>query len=277
MSVVRIEREGSVAVVVIDNPPVNASSQAVREGLLRAVREIDGDSSVTAAVLVGVGRAFMGGADIREFDKPPADPQLPEVIEAIMDSPKPWAAAIHGAALGGGLELAFACDVRVAQEGSQLGLPEVTLGMMPGAGGTQHLPRIVGIVRAIEIICSGRRMDAEEACALGIVDAVVAGDVRAAAVGAMPRGKNPVRDRPVPASDEESVAQAGRAAVAANPGRQITAAIDSIKRSGTTLYGEAMARERAAFLALRASPEAVELRRKFFAARAAAKNASDKA
>ncbi len=273
MSVVRIEREGSVAVVVIDNPPVNASSQAVREGLLRAVREIDGDSSVTAAVLVGVGRAFMGGADIREFDKPPADPQLPEVIEAIMDSRKPWAAAIHGAALGGGLELAFACDVRVAQEGSQLGLPEVTLGMMPGAGGTQHLPRIVGIVRAIEIICSGRRMDAEEACALGLVDSVVAGDVRAAAVGTMPRGKNPLRDRPVPASDEESVAQAERAAVAANPGRQITAAIDSIKRSGTTLYGEAMARERAAFLALRASPEAVELRRKFFAARAAAKNA----
>lgn len=275
MTPVRIEREGEVAVVVIDNPPVNASSHAVREGLLSAVAGIDADESVRAVVLIGTGRAFMGGADIREFDKPPGEPQLPAVIAAIMDSPKPWVAAMHGAALGGGLELAFACDVRLASPGTLVGLPEVTLGIIPGAGGTQHLPRIVGVARAIDLICAGKRLTAEEAAPLGIVDYVIEGELRPAAIERAKAmgGKRRLRDREVPPADSEAVDAAERAARAANPGKQIAAAIESIRAAATMHYATALARERAVFQELRASPEAAELRRKFFEARNAAKNA----
>src|SRR4051812_2038925 len=125
METVRVERDGAVGIVVMDNPPVNASSQALRESLLRAIAQIEADESVEAAVLMGAGRAFMGGADIREFDKPPLAPALPEVIASLMDSRTPWIAAIHGAALGGGLELALGCDVRIAAADAVIGFPEV--------------------------------------------------------------------------------------------------------------------------------------------------------
>jgi 3-hydroxyacyl-CoA dehydrogenase len=272
---VRIERESAIAVVVIDNPPVNASSHAVREALLRAVREIDADASITAAVLIGSGRAFMGGADIREFDNPPAAPQLPEVIAALMDSPKPWIAAMHGAALGGGLELALGCDVRLAAPDAVIGLPEVTLGIIPGAGGTQHLPRLVGLARAIDLICTGRRLTAAEAFTGRIVDEVVTDDLRASAVklASVMKTKHRIRDLPVHPADAKAIRAAEDAALAANSSRQVVEAIACIKRSATMPYADAMAREREAFLALRSSPEAAELRRKFFEARNAAKNA----
>ena len=272
---VRVERDGPIGVVVIDNPPVNAASHPVREGLLHAVAETNADDSIRAVVLIGTGRAFMGGADIREFDMPLAEPQLPAVIAAIMDSPKPWMAAMHGAALGGGLELALACDVRLASPGTLIGLPEVTLGIIPGAGGTQHLPRIVGVAHAIDLICSGRRLAAEEAAPLGIVDFVVEGALRAAAIehAATMEGKRRLRDREVPAGDNDAIDAADRAARAANPGRQVAAAIESIRASATMHYATALARERAVFQELRASPEAAELRRRFFEARSAAKNA----
>jgi 3-hydroxyacyl-CoA dehydrogenase len=272
---IRIERESAIAIVVIDNPPVNASSQPVREALLAAVREIDGDASVTAAVLIGAGRAFMGGADIREFDHPPMAPQLPEVIAALMDSPKPWIAAIHGAALGGGLELALGCDVRIAAADAVVGLPEVTLGIIPGAGGTQHLPRLVGIPRAIDFICGARRLTAEEAFAARIVDEVVRDDLRAAAVrlASVMKTKHRIRDLPIHHADAKAIRAAEDAALAAGSGRQIVEAIASIKRSATLSYAQALEREREAFLVLRASPEAAELRREFFAARTAAKSA----
>ena len=273
MSTVRIEKEGRIAVVVIDNPPVNASSQAVREALLDAIAATNGDREVTAVVLTGAGRAFMGGADIREFDQPPVEPQLPQVIAALMDSPKPWLAAIHGAALGGGFELALGCDVRIAAPDAIVGLPEVMLGIMPGAGGTQHLPRLVGVPRAIELICAGKRLDAQEALQEHLIDEVVVGDLRATALGlaADMQTKRRVRDLPVARYDEEKVVAAEQGALAANPGRQIVAAIAAIKSAAAIPYQEAMRLERKVFLELRASPEAAEARRKFFASRNAAK------
>ena len=154
---VRLERHGEIAVLVIDNPPVNASSADVRRALLDTVQMVGADSSLEAALVMGAGTTFVAGSDIREFGKPIPDPQLPAVIAAIQNCPKTFVAAIHGAALGGGFELALGCDARIATSDAVVGFPEVTLGMIPGAGGTQYLPRLVGIASAIEIICSGRR------------------------------------------------------------------------------------------------------------------------
>lgn len=273
MSVVGIERVGGIAVVVIDNPPVNASSQAVREALLDVISQTNGDPAVTAVVLTGAGKAFMGGADIREFDKPPVEPQLPQVIAALMDSPKPWLAAIHGPALGGGFELALGCDVRIASPDAIVGLPEVMLGIMPGAGGTQHLPRLVGVPRAIELICAGKRMKAEEALQLHLIDEVVQGDLRATALAlaAQMTTKRRIRDLPVPRYAPEEAVAVEKAALQANPGRQIVEAIAAIKSAAALPYAEGMKLERKVFLELRASPEAAEARRRFFESRNAAK------
>jgi 3-hydroxyacyl-CoA dehydrogenase len=273
VSVIGVTREGRVAVVVIDNPPVNASSHAVREALLDAIAQTDADAEVTAVVLTGAGKAFMGGADIREFDKPPIEPQLPQVIAALMDSPKPWLAAIHGPALGGGFELALGCDVRIAAADAIVGLPEVTLGIMPGAGGTQHLPRIVGVPRAIELICAARRLTAEEALQLHLIDEVVRGDLRATALSLAVQmtTKHRVRDLPVPHYKPEEAVAAEEAALAAGFGRQVVEAIAAIKSAAALPYAQAMKLERRVFLELRASPEAAEARRRFFESRNAAK------
>ena len=274
-SPVRLEREGRVAVVVIDNPPVNAGSAAVRSGLLEAVAAVTADPALEAGVIIGAGGTFVAGSDIREFGQPLADPQLPAVLAAIAASPKPFVAALHGAALGGGFELALGCDARVAAVDAVVGLPEVTLGMIPGAGGTQHLPRLAGVAKAIEIACSGRRVKAAEARHLGLVDAVAEGDLRAAAVAhalALGGRKRPVSALPVPADPPEAVAAAEKAALKAGKGRPpVVAAIAAIKEAATAPYGEALANERRVFQALRQSPEAAALRHLFFAEREAAK------
>src|SRR6516165_8148724 len=181
---VRIEREQDVGFVVIDNPPVNATSLEVRAGLLDAIAALAKDETLDAIVLAGAGNTFIAGADIREFGKPLRDPQLPAVIAAIEQCPQPVVAAIRGAALGGGCELALACDARVGTSDALMGLPEVTLGIIPGAGGTQRLPRITGIATAIELITSGRRLPAGEAQRLGLLDEVVnaPADLRGAAL-----------------------------------------------------------------------------------------------
>ena len=270
---VRIERESGVAVIVIDSPPVNATSHTVRQGLLEAVTGVDGDARVRAAVLVGAGRTFVAGADIREFDRPLAEPQMPQVIAAIVGAAKPFVAALHGAALGGGFELALACDARLAAPGTKVGLPEVTLGMIPGAGGTQHLPRLVGVARAIEIVTSGRRIDAAEALALGLVDRVVADDLRSAAVShalALQGRKRRLRELPLPEEDAAAVEAATQAA-RERPGPGVREAIEAVMRAATMPYAEALASEREVFQRLRESPEAAELRRRFFAERSARK------
>ncbi|WP_425091850.1 3-hydroxyacyl-CoA dehydrogenase NAD-binding domain-containing protein [Tropicimonas sp. S265A] len=165
--------EGRVGLIAIDNPPVNAASHAVRVGLVRAVDALEGVAEVIA--IHGVGRSFVAGADIREFGQPPKAPWLPAVCARIEACTTPVVAVLHGAALGGGLEIAMAAHARVAVPGVKLGLPEVTLGILPGAGGTQRTPRLIGIARALEMIVSGRPIDAARALEIGLVDRVMDG------------------------------------------------------------------------------------------------------
>ena len=144
-AVVTTTREGRVLVVTINNPPVNALSQAVRQGLADAVAQAQGDDDIKAVLLVGSGKAFIAGADIREFGKPAMPPSLSDVLMQLESSDKLVIAAIHGPALGGGLEVALSCHYRLAVSGAKLGLPEVQLGLLPGAGGTQRTPRLIGV------------------------------------------------------------------------------------------------------------------------------------
>jgi 3-hydroxyacyl-CoA dehydrogenase len=270
---VRVEREGNVAVVTIDNPPVNALSQAVRKELLQAFRAFANDSGVTGIVLIGAGRDFVAGADIREMDLPPLEPSLPEVIQAMEACRQPIVAAIGGNALGGGFELALACDRRIATAGATVGLPEVKLGIIPGAGGTQRLPRLVGTARAIALIAAGRRVGATEALSLGLVDRVVEGDLLTAAREEAGRAtKRRLSEAAVPAADAAEVEKATADALRAARGVPAAGrAVEMVKLAGTTPFAEAVNTERATFVALRDSPEAKALRHLFFAERNAQK------
>ncbi|MCT9117264.1 3-hydroxyacyl-CoA dehydrogenase NAD-binding domain-containing protein [Cupriavidus gilardii] len=162
--------DAGIAVLTIDSPPVNALSSNVRAGILAGVQQAVADDAVKAVVLICAGKTFIAGADITEFGKPPAGPSLPEVQAAIEDAPKPVIAAIHGTALGGGLEVALVCHYRVAARSAKCGLPEVNLGLLPGAGGTQRLPRIVGVQKALEMVTSGTHVPAPAAAEMGLVD-----------------------------------------------------------------------------------------------------------
>lgn len=172
-SPVVLEKHGSIGVILVQNPPVNALSQAVRQGLADRLAEAIADDDIKGVVLAGDGRTFIAGADIREFGKPMHAPDLNSVIRAYEESPKPVVAAIHGTALGGGLETAFAAHYRVAVAKSFVGLPEVKLGLLPGAGGTQRLPRVAGVKTALDMITSGDMVPAPKAREAGIVDEIV--------------------------------------------------------------------------------------------------------
>jgi len=164
------ELRGNVLLVTIDNPPVNALGAAVRRGLIAAVDAAESNAAVRAVLIVGAGRNFIAGADIREFGKPPQPPSLPDVCNGIETCSKPVVVAIHGAALGGGLEIALASHYRLAVTGAKLGLPEVKLGLLPGAGGTQRTPRLIGAEAALSLMLSGKHIDAQEALKLGLID-----------------------------------------------------------------------------------------------------------
>jgi 3-hydroxyacyl-CoA dehydrogenase len=168
--VVTRELRGKVLLVTIDHAPVNALSADVRRGLLGAIEAADAERAVEAVLIVGAGRNFIAGADIREFGKPPVPPSLPDVCNRIEACAKPVIAALHGAALGGGLEVALAAHYRIAVEGAKLGLPEVQLGLLPGAGGTQRTPRLIGAPAALDLMLSGRHASAKEALACGLID-----------------------------------------------------------------------------------------------------------
>ncbi|WP_323013583.1 3-hydroxyacyl-CoA dehydrogenase NAD-binding domain-containing protein [Devosia sp.] len=272
---VRSEIDGDVAVLLVDNPPINAGSHAVRAGLFSAIEAAARAYDIAAIVIIGAGKTFIAGSDLREFGQPIADPQLPAVIAAIEACPKPVVAALHGAALGGGFELALGCDGRIALAGAKVGLPEVTLGIIPGAGGTQRLPRLVGIPKAIDMICRGAQIEAAEALQLGLVDRVVPGDLRAAAIAharELVGHKRVVASLAVPAEDDAAIEKASAAALRAGRNRPaVRAAIDAILASRTHPIAEGLALERAAFQHLRTAPDALALRHQFFAEREAAK------
>ncbi|HVL21474.1 MAG TPA: 3-hydroxyacyl-CoA dehydrogenase NAD-binding domain-containing protein [Amaricoccus sp.] len=273
-----VDRDGRIAVVTVDNPPVNALSQALRQALWDAVAELDADPGIDAVVLACAGRTFIAGADVSEFGKPPQPPHLPDVVARIEAARKPWVAAIHGSALGGGFEVALACRFRVAVPSASVGLPEVTLGIVPGAGGTVRLPRLVPAAVAVDLVTSGKPVKAPKALGLGLIDAIVDGDLRAGAVAftAAPRPlPAPLRER-TPAPVESGFWEAAEARVrkAARGAAAPLRALASVRKATEADFEAAMAFERETFLALRASPEAAALRYAFFAERAAPRPAA---
>ena len=173
--VVKLERHDEVGIVTVNSPPVNALSAAVRGGILECIKAAIADPAIKGIVLTCAGRTFIAGADITEFGKPPKPPGLNEVLAEMENSPKPIVAAIHGTALGGGLEVALACHFRVAVKEAKLGLPEVKLGLLPGAGGTQRLPRAVGPELAVKMIVGGDPIGAAEALKNGLIEEIVEG------------------------------------------------------------------------------------------------------
>ncbi len=182
--VVSLERQGPIALVALNNPPVNAASHAVRSGIWKAIEALQEAADVKVIALYGEGRTFIAGADIREFGKPPKDPWLPDLCNFIEDSKTPVVCVLHGTTLGGGLEVALASHVRVALPGTRVGLPEVTLGILPGAGGTQRTPRLAGIAASLDLITGGKPIPAESALDQGLIDRIATGDPREAAVAA---------------------------------------------------------------------------------------------
>ena len=198
---VRVEQHGDVSVATLDSPPVNALSTKLRGALLGAIEAVNEDGEAKVLVLVGAGRGFSGGADIKEFGKPPQSPSLHDLIDAVEGSSKPVVAALHGMTLGGGLELALACHARVAVRDARMGLPEVKLGLLPGAGGTQRLPRLLGPEKALEMITSGAPINAAAALAEGLLDEVVDGDLVKGAVACA--RKLVAGDKPVPVRDRD--------------------------------------------------------------------------
>ena len=179
---VTLSTAGSIAVIEINNPPVNSLSQAVRQCLRDVVVQADTDLAVTAIVIIGAWRSFPAGADIKEFDQPMQDPHLPDVIDRIENCSKPVVAALHGTALGGGFEIALGSHYRIAVPSARVGLPEIHLGLIPGAGGTQRLPRLCGAEMALEIMFKGTPISAQDAFAAGLIDRLADGDLRQAAL-----------------------------------------------------------------------------------------------
>ena len=268
---VTTRREGNVGHATIDAPPVNAIGRSVRQGLLDAVRWAEAER-LDRVVVAGAGATFAAGADAREFDAAPLEPHLPDVLDAIEASAVPWIAAIDGVALGGGAEIALACRMRIMAPGSRIGFPEVTLGVVPGAGGTQRLPRLVGLGRALDLITTGKPLDAPAALAAGLVDAVEDDPVDAAyMVNAEALGTVvPACDLPAPELDASTIAAARERVARKRPGQLAPErAVDVIERGLALPFREALAVEREAFLELRRSDQAKALRHLFFAERAA--------
>ena len=278
---VHLAREGAILVVTIDNPPVNALGVAVRRGLMSAIEEGEADAGVAAILLTGAGRNFIGGADIREFGKPPQLPLLTELCNRIEACSKPVLAALHGAALGGGLEVALAAHYRVALGNARLGLPEVQLGLLPGAGGTQRTPRLIGAQAALEMMLTGRHLGAKEALSLGLVDQLVEGDsadhARAAGLRelqALLTQHAPVRrSRDGKGLADTAATQAAIAAARAEAGKKSRGLfsphkiIDAVEAATTLPFEEGLALERQFFLQCLDSPQRAGLIHAFFAER----------
>jgi 3-hydroxyacyl-CoA dehydrogenase len=269
-----LSTDDGVATVTIDNKPVNALSAEVRAGLLEAVGDAVADPAVRAIIITGAGKNFCAGADITEFGKPSLPPSLPDVIDAIEASEKPVIAAINGIALGGGLEIALGCHSRIATRGARLGLPEVKLGLFPGAGGTQRLPRLTQAPAAFKFMLDGTPIDAAAALSLGIIDAIADDDLLSAARRHALADHPPRRtsDLPLVAFDRAAFDRDTQAALKRDPNApNIAALVDSLRAALEKPFSEGLAIERAHFIALLADERSKALRHVFFAERAAAR------
>src|SRR6267378_1030312 len=279
---VDLDRRGRVAVLTVNNPPVNALSQHVRQGLHEGLKQAISDSAAQAIVIVCAGRTFIAGADISEFGKPPTEPGLHSVLDLIEGSPKPVVAAIHGTALGGGLEVTLACHYRVGVKDARFGLPEVKLGLLPGAGGTQRLPRVVGVEKALSMMVSGDPIRADEALKAALIDEIVEGDLTAAGVAfaekvlAEKRPLKKIRDL-----DDKLAAVRGKAEVFANFRKSMArqtrgfrapeSIVKAVEAAVSLPFDQGLKRERELFVELLNSPESKAQRYFFFAEREAAK------
>jgi len=280
MTLVRYEVAGDVAVITVDNPPVNALSPGVPGGIIEGLGQANSDQSISAIVLIGEGRGFIAGADIRYFSKPwpEGEPRLGGAIEGIETSSKPVVAAIHGHALGGGLELAMCCHYRVIVSGARVGQPEVKLGIPPGAGGTQRLPRLAGVKAALDMIVSGDPVTAQQSVSLGICDQLVEKDLLdgalefASEVGQAGGPHQLARDRNV-VVEASNLFEAKRKQIErrARGMRTPYACIECVEAAVELPFDEGLAREREIFEACVTSDESKAMRHVFFAQRAAGK------
>ncbi|MEY4583029.1 MAG: hypothetical protein RL701_7732 [Pseudomonadota bacterium] len=283
--VVELETRGDIAFVRVNNPPVNALAHAVRDGLYDAVSSASADASVKAIVLVCAGKTFIAGADIREFGQDPKGRTLPEVNHVIESSKKPVVAALHGTALGGGLEVALAAHYRVALSNARVGLPEVKLGILPGAGGTQRLPRLIGVPRALDLMISGDPISAAEALKLGLIDSVfeATADIGqletqaaefaknvAAKGGALPKARER-QDKLAEGTPEFFAGFRKSQGKKLRPQSAQEKILQCVEAAATKPFDEGVAFERESFAALRASAESKAQRYYFFAEREAAK------
>lgn len=272
-------RDEDILVITLDHPPVNALSADVRRGLADAIQAAQTDPDVRAILLVGAGKNFIAGADIREFDKPPKPPALPDVCNQIEASTKPVVAALHGAALGGGLEVALAAHYRVALASAKLGLPEVNLGLLPGAGGTQRTPRLIGAAAALDLMLSGKHLSADAALRAGLVDTLAEGNDPLAAGLAYTRqllaqGAGPRRSRDATAALADKAAALAEAAAA---GERIAKTlrglyspakiVEAVRAAIEQPFDEGLRTERALFLQCLDSPQRAGLVHAFFAER----------
>jgi 3-hydroxyacyl-CoA dehydrogenase len=274
-------RHGDVLIVTSNNPPVNALGAAVRQGLVAAIEEADRDDAIKAVVIRCEGQTFFAGADITEFGKPPVMPWLPQVVDIIENCTKPVVAAIHGTALGGGLEVALASHYRIALPDAKLGVPEVKLGLLPGAGGTQRLPRVAGVQKALEMVTSGTPIGAREACAVGLVDRICEGELVQHAVAYA----DEVKDiRPLPKSSErdEKLAEARANPAIFDEFRKANARkfrgfeapeanIKAVEAAVAKPYAEGVIDERNLFMGLMTGTQSKAQQYFFFAERKAAK------
>jgi 3-hydroxyacyl-CoA dehydrogenase len=277
-NIVSRKDQDNIAVISVNNPPVNALSQAVRIGIKSHVAEADADDNIKAIILCCEGRTFMAGADITEFGKPPLDPWLPEVVEAIDKTSKPLIAAIHGTAFGGGLEVALGCNYRVAIASALVGTPEVKLGLLPGAGGTQRLPRIADLKTALDMVVSGAPVKAEKALKAGIIDCVVNGDLLEGAIAfanelianPAPLPRISAKNVDTSAMPDDFFAQYRKAIARRSRGYFAPEkCIEAVEAAIELTFNDGLKRERELFMECMASPHSKALQHAFFAERAA--------
>lgn len=276
---VDVKIQKNIAVITVDNPPVNALSTHIRAGLVTAIERINADKNIDGVVLTGAGRIFIGGADIKEFGKPPQAPFLPDVIDVLENCRVPTIVAINGAALGGGFEVALGCRFRVAGPAAKCGLPEVKLGLIPGAGGTQRLPRLIGAVKAGEMITSGKPLNANKALAIGVVDAVFMDDLLENATGflqtkltAGDMGVSLASVTQLPKPDADGFAKLEAKTKARARGQlSPVKALEAVRAAQELPFADGMRREREIFTECMGSPQRAGLIHAFFAQRQVAK------